>query len=186
MDDLAAHATGWTAGGGRLASGTVAAASPGMGTLAKHQEVPVAEARLEELSPEECARLLRTAAVGRVGVVADGFPVVVPVNYRVIEDDEGLGLVLRARTGGVVDHPGTVAFEVDGIDPLHRLGWSVLVRGVAAHIDEAVVERLGGDIDPGPRVAGRDAWLIVRPFAVTGRRLQPPEIEWVLGVVGYL
>ncbi len=158
----------------------------GVEGLTDEEEAPVPEAGLDELSPEACTGLLRTAAVGRFGVVADGFPVVVPVNYRVIEDDDGLGLVVRARTGGVVDHLGPVAFEVDGVDPVHRLGWSVLVRGVAAHIAPEDVERLGVEMDPHPWVAGRDAWLIVRPVALTGRRLRAPETEWVLGVIGYL
>ena len=143
-------------------------------------------ADLDELSPEECFALLATMAVGRVGVVVDGFPVVVPVNYRLIEDADGLGLVVRARAGGVVDHRGTVAFEVDGVDSVHRLGWSVLVRGAAVPIDAAVVQRVGGEIDPHPWIEGRDAWVVVRPLAVTGRRLCPPETEWALGVIGYL
>ena len=144
------------------------------------------EADLEELTFEECVGLLRTAVVGRIGVVSGSFPVVVPVNYRLIEDDEGLGLVIRARTGGVVDRGGRVAFEIDGVDAVRRVGWSVLVRGVAAHVDATGVKLLGALIDPRPWVAGRDAWVVVRPLAISGRRLRPPESEWVLGALGYL
>jgi hypothetical protein len=146
----------------------------------------VDEASLEELSEQECLALLRSLEVGRVGVVAEDFLVVVPVNYRLVEDDTGFGLVIRTRAGGVVDRVGQVAFEIDGIDPVHHVGWSVLVRGMASHVDPSAVELLGGVIDPRPWVAGRDAWMIVRPVAVTGRRLRPPEVEWVFGAFGYL
>ena len=37
---------------------------------------------LEELAFDESLRRLRAGSVGRVAVVVDGFPVVLPVNHR--------------------------------------------------------------------------------------------------------
>jgi hypothetical protein len=72
----------------------------------------------------------------------------------------------------------TVAFEIDGIDPSHHQGWSVLVRGDLHHVDSAAVrERF--DSEPWLDVE-RDAWLIIEPFEISGRRLHPDEREWAL------
>jgi nitroimidazol reductase NimA-like FMN-containing flavoprotein (pyridoxamine 5'-phosphate oxidase superfamily) len=43
------------------------------------------EAWLEELSYDECLDLLRANSVGRIAVVVEEFPVVLPVNYRLVE-----------------------------------------------------------------------------------------------------
>ena len=36
---------------------------------------------LQVLSSDECYRLLSTTDVGRIGVMVDGYPVIIPVNY---------------------------------------------------------------------------------------------------------
>ena len=68
-----------------------------------------------------------------------------------------------------IDRPGVnVAFEVDGIDPIHRQGWSVLVRGNLDHVDpDAPLIREHFDSEPW-LLADRDAWLIIEPLVVTG------------------
>ena len=43
------------------------------------------EARLEPLTHEECLELLRAGGVGRIGSDVDEFPVILPVNYRLVE-----------------------------------------------------------------------------------------------------
>src|SRR5947208_16112754 len=48
-------------------------------------EMAEADAWLEELSYENCMGLLRQGVVGRIAVVVDQFPVVLPVNYRLVE-----------------------------------------------------------------------------------------------------
>ena len=59
--------------------------------------------------------------------------------------------------------------HIDETDSAHREGWSVVVRGTLHHVFPDVAafrERF----DPDPWVTeGRDAWLIVDPFAITGR-----------------
>lgn len=83
---------------------------------------------LEVLADHECADLLATAAVGRLGLSADSLPVILPVNF-VVDGDAivfrtGAGLKLSAAAAGDV-----ACLEVDDIDLLGHGGWSVLVTG---------------------------------------------------------
>jgi nitroimidazol reductase NimA-like FMN-containing flavoprotein (pyridoxamine 5'-phosphate oxidase superfamily) len=143
----------------------------------------VTDAWLEELTFDEALRRLRTGSVGRVATVVDDFPVVLPVNYRVVETKgrEGtrIWLAIRTRPGNVLDRATIpVAFEIDAIDPSHREGWSVLVRGTLAHVDPDSAD-FRGRFDPEPwMTADREAWLVIEPFAITGRQLHARSHEW--------
>jgi uncharacterized protein len=136
---------------------------------------------LEDLAQEECLRLLRSQSVGRIAVVVDEFPIVVPVNYRLAEMGHRTWIVVRTRPGNVLDRASMhVAFEIDGIDPVHRQGWSVLARGTLRHLDPGTGD-FATCFDPGPWVASeRDAWLVIEPLVITGRQLRAPEFEWAL------
>ena len=143
------------------------------------------DAWLESLSYEECIDLLRCWSVGRIAVLAEDFPVVVPVNFRLAQVDGHTWLVLRTRIGGVVDRaPMPLALEVDDISiPSHR-GWSVLVRGLLHHADAASFRTR---FDPQPWIdEDRDAWLVIEPFSITGRKLHAAEVEWSFDVRAYL
>jgi nitroimidazol reductase NimA-like FMN-containing flavoprotein (pyridoxamine 5'-phosphate oxidase superfamily) len=145
------------------------------------------DAELLELPLDTCLSLLRSNVVGRLGFVTDDWPVVVPVNYRLVEASERRWVALRTRRGNVIDRAGVnVAFEIDGVDPLHEQGWSVLVRGTLHHVDPDAAgfrERF----DPEPWIlAERDAWLIVDPVMITGRQLRGREPEWAFRDEGYL
>ncbi len=147
---------------------------------------------LDELSLEECQALLNAGEVGRIAVVVDEFPVVLPVNYRIAqttgrETSPRTWIALRTRPGNVIDRaPMNVAFEIDGIDARKREGWSVLVRGTLHHVDPDAAgfrERF----DPEPWLATeREAWLVIEPFAITGRRLRAKEPEWAFDPRSYL
>src|SRR3974390_225744 len=96
---------------------------------------------LEELGRDECLHLLRESAVGRLGVVVDGQPLIFPVNF-VLDND---AIVLRTDEGTKLHaaRSGPVAFECDHIDRTYHTGWSVLVTGRAAEIrDPAELARL--------------------------------------------
>ena len=93
--------------------------------------------QIESLTREECLQLLRIAQVGRVGVSLGALPIILPVNFAVLDG----GIVFRT-TGGTkplaTAAAGTVvAFEVDHYGPDGRSGWSVLVQGVARTLDSA-------------------------------------------------
>jgi hypothetical protein len=134
---------------------------------------------IDELPLDECLRRLRAAIVGRIAVIERGFPLVIPVNYRTVETNDRTRLVVRTRPGNLLDRASmAVALEIDGIDPAHHQGWSVLVRGTLHHVDLEVFN-LEARFDPQPWIeTERDSWLLIAPFAITGRQLRPPEFEW--------
>ena len=141
--------------------------------------------RLVALDRASCLALLRAVDIGRLGVVDDdGNPVVLPISYAVVDGDgDGdVGITVRTRPGNVLDRAGRPAcLEIDGFDPGHDGGWSVLVRGLLRPLDPS------DEADPHPLLAdGRDAWLLLEPTAITGRRLLAPERRWAFDAAGYL
>ena len=78
-----------------------------------------------------------------------------------------------------------VAFEIDEIDADRHEGWSVLVRGTLGRLDPDAAG-LRERFDPGSWLAGRESWLVVEPFAITGRRLIAPDRGWAFDERGYL
>ena len=148
---------------------------------------PVNDAWLERLAIDECLTLLRANTIGRIAFEVDDFPVIVPVNYRLVEASGHVWLALRTRPDSVVDRaPMNVAFEVDGIDPVHRQGWSVLARGTLHHVDPDA-EDFGEDFDLEPWIrTERDAWLVIDPVAITGGRLHAEERQWAFHIRAYL
>ena len=147
----------------------------------------MSDAWLERLAIDECLALLRANTVGRIAFVVDDFPVIVPVNYRLVEASGHAWLAMRTRPDSVIDRaPMNVAFEVDGVDPVHRQGWSVLARGTLHHVDPDA-EDFGENFDLEPWIqAERDSWLIIDPFAITGRYLHGAEPQWAFHIRAYL
>ncbi len=145
------------------------------------------EVWLETLSDDECLNLLRNGSVGRIAIVANEFPIVLPVNYRLVEVSGPPWVAVRTRPGNVIDRsPTPAAFEIDSINMSEHRGWSVLVRGTLQHVNP----ESGGfrdRFDPQPWLEEeRDAWLIIEPFSITGRRLHAPEPDWAFHVGAYL
>jgi hypothetical protein len=135
-----------------------------------------------ELSTSDCELLLASLDVGRIAVVEDGYPLVFPISYKVVVADARLVLAIRTRPDNVIDQPGrAVCFEIDGIDPSHDGGWSVLVRGLLVETSPDV------DLDPNPIVSeGRDAWRIIIPTHISGRRVFNRAGRWSFHPAGYL
>ena len=81
-------------------------------------------------------------------------------------------MAIRTRPGNVLDRAAMrSAFEIDAIDPSHQEGWSVLVRGTLHHVDPESAD-FRGRFDPEPwMTADREAWLVIEPFAITGRQV---------------
>ena len=83
---------------------------------------------LEVLDESECLTLIHREPVGRLGLSAGALPVVLPVNFVVVDrtivfaSDPGLKLdAARQRT--------VACLEVDGYDRWRHSGWSVLATG---------------------------------------------------------
>jgi len=129
------------------------------------------EVHWQELTKSECFELLAREHMGRVAVVDDRGPVVVPVNFVldrhmvVFRTDEGTKLDAASRGS-------RVAFEIDGIDAVTHTGWSVLVRGEAVEVtDPAELARLR-KLRLTPWAPGaKTRYVRILPTALTGRRI---------------
>jgi nitroimidazol reductase NimA-like FMN-containing flavoprotein (pyridoxamine 5'-phosphate oxidase superfamily) len=129
---------------------------------------------LETLSQPECAALLAGGSVGRLAIVVDDHPHIVPVNYAA----EGTTIVFRTAADTILTEASLrrVAFEVDAIDEDRRAGWSVCVHGDGAEITHGVdaesrhLRELFLDTWA---PEGRDRWFKVVASTVTGRYLVP-------------
>ena len=132
---------------------------------------------LEQLSEEESLRLAAGAVVGRIGFTGRYGPVVLPVNFKLIDGavvfrtDGESSLDQDLRTG-ITDAEYRVAFEIDQIDESERTGWSVMLQG-AAHYLEGQEERAAAaaaGIDPWAG-GDKDVYISIRPAHIAGRRI---------------
>jgi len=132
--------------------------------------LPIDHAGLEVLPFDSCLSLLAAVAVGRVGFVAHGEVVVLPVNFAM----DGQNVVFRTASGSKLaaaeDHI-TAAFEADNYDDITQTGWSVLVNGRIEMVeDDAEIGRLNQlGLYPWASL-DHSFWIRIRPTSVTGRR----------------
>jgi len=136
---------------------------------------------LEELSAEECLKLISPDGVGRIGFTTPSGPVVLPVNYTMHQE----AILFRTAFGGPMDEDLNsgiedlefkVAFEVDHIDTATREGWSILVQGPAHRV--SAEDELAAVRDSAPESwAGGERRLYIRiaPVQLTGRRIRHPQ-----------
>jgi nitroimidazol reductase NimA-like FMN-containing flavoprotein (pyridoxamine 5'-phosphate oxidase superfamily) len=147
----------------------------------------MSDAWIEAIAEDDCLRLLRAGTVGRIAVVAEDGPIILPVNYRLMEPPSGPLVAIRTRPGNVIEQaPESAAFEIDSIDQATHQGWSVVVRGELVHASSAspVVRT---HLDSLPWIStDRDAWLFIDPFAITGRQLHAAESPWMFRRGEYL
>lgn len=133
---------------------------------------------LAALDTHECLERLATAPtkLGRVAFVREGYPVILPVNYSLLDG----AVVFRSGIGGKADaalRGALLGFEVDTVDATLRTGWSVLIKGRAEVLtgdDLARARRLGlRTTAPGHR-----PWYFrIRADAVTGRQISPARVR---------
>ena len=142
---------------------------------------PTDHAGLEILPFDECLRLLASVPVGRVGFVADGEVVVLPVNHVV----DGQDVIFRTAHGSkasAAEGQDRAAFEADYYNEQTRTGWSVLVTGRAEVVDaEADIQRLSlslsrSGVYPWVTAVRHPFWIRIRPTSVSGR--QTPGTRW--------
>ena len=136
---------------------------------------------------DTCYELLGTQEIGRLGVIVEHYPLVLPVNYAL----DGTTLVIRTHEGTILRaaQHANVTFEVDDIDRRARSGWSVLVRGQAEevgerHREELVARTKASGVEPwAPGDKGH--WMRIIPHRISGRRIIPGELPG-LDPRGYL
>ena len=133
---------------------------------------PIPDQSLEALERADCMALLAGAAVGRLAVSAGELaPFVFPVNFLL----DGETVVFRSDPGTKLDLAlgRAVSFQVDEIDLSRKVGWSVLVRGVAYEITHWEAEHL--PLEPWAPGARR-RWVRIVPGEITGRRISLAEL----------
>jgi uncharacterized protein len=148
---------------------------------------PTDHAGLEILPVDECLRLLASVPIGRVGFVADGEVVILPVNHVV----DGQDVIFRTAYGSKVAAAGgqdRAAFEADHYNEETRSGWSVLVSGRAEVVDaEADIQRLSLSLSrlgvyPWITAVRHPFWIRITPTSVSGR--QTPGTTWASHIGG--
>lgn len=127
---------------------------------------------LEVLDRGECLELLAMATLGRLAVTVGALPVILPINFRLLDDRivfrTGAGTKLDAATSGAV-----VAFEADDIDRFSHEGWSVVVTGVASEVaDPAQREALSATGIPHWARDDGERLVALSTEVVSGRRLR--------------
>jgi nitroimidazol reductase NimA-like FMN-containing flavoprotein (pyridoxamine 5'-phosphate oxidase superfamily) len=126
---------------------------------------------LEVLGRDECIALLAGATFGRIAITSNALPVVLPVNYVLLDDRivvrTGRGTKLDAATRNTV-----VAFEVDEIETVEQTGWSVVVTGVArALVAPDEIDDVSAS-PPARWAPGRDGrYIAISTDMVSGRRI---------------
>ena len=126
---------------------------------------------LEDLSEAECLRRLGTRDFGRLAIVAEGQPLIFPVNYAVCERV----IAIRTAAGTKLTYApeSRVAFEIDHYDHTSASGWSVLVQGRAVDASTALdeVSWTSRGATPHPVAPGeRPFRLAIEIETITGRR----------------
>jgi nitroimidazol reductase NimA-like FMN-containing flavoprotein (pyridoxamine 5'-phosphate oxidase superfamily) len=159
---------------GRLASRhPEATGQPGRSSAEQSSQAPatVDSQGLEILGVETCLQLLETQTLGRVAVVVDRKPLVLPVNYAMHRGT----VVFRTDPGTKLDAAlgeEFVAFEVDDIDEDDWSGWSVLVVGQAERVYQPEELEELRELPLRPWVQGdRAHWIRVLSTAISGRRI---------------
>lgn len=128
---------------------------------------------LESLNEHQCLEFLHSASLGRVAFTIGRELDVLPVNYAC----DGSIVVYKTAPGTRLERGprDRVTFEVDGWDPTKRIGWSVVLKGVALDVtrgidpfSKALRERKVVPLAPGKR----ERWIAIYPSVITGRRFQ--------------
>lgn len=126
----------------------------------------------EHIGQQECLELLQTKSkIGRVAFVAQGKPMVLPVNYRADADSVviciGEGIMLDHLTGNA-----PAAFEVDVYTLGSRSGWSVLVQGTADEVtDPEDLEELQYSPLKSWVTSPSGHWIRISIDEISGRRI---------------
>ena len=136
---------------------------------------------LEVPTREECLELVRRATIGRLAIHSGALPTIVPVNFILTDS----GVVVRTAPGSKLDNAlehAVVAFEVDDVDPIRHIGWSVVITGLASEVTDPdeldAVRRLPlAHWAPGPA----NRYVCVSLDLVSGRRIAPAPVVQAVG-----
>ena len=126
---------------------------------------------LQQLSRDECLRLMASVPVGRVIYTRQALPAVELVNFALDQGD----IVLRTDRSGklaAAARGAVVAFEADWLDPGQHSGWSVTAIGPSREVTDpgeiAWLQTIGlSSWAPG----AREHFIRISPGILNGRLL---------------
>ncbi|GAA4680380.1 hypothetical protein GCM10023215_12230 [Pseudonocardia yuanmonensis] len=134
------------------------------------------EIALATLSPDECRALLVThrPRLGRLAFVADGWPLVLPVNFAV----DGDGVYVRSAAGSKVAAAARcerVTFQIDHVDEVWEEGWSVLAFGRLRLVEDPVELARARRLPLRPWASGDRPWFLrLEVESLSGRCIAYP------------
>ena len=121
------------------------------------------------LTDTECWSLLRSAAVGRLGVTVKGRPDIFPVNHVVHRESIVFRTSQGSKLDACVDQP--VAYEVDGFDTATGDAWSVVIKGQANELQRMYEVFEATELPLFPwQTSPKPRFVRIEPDSVTGRR----------------
>jgi nitroimidazol reductase NimA-like FMN-containing flavoprotein (pyridoxamine 5'-phosphate oxidase superfamily) len=133
-----------------------------------------------DLTRAECLRLLAATGLGRIVVTLPdpevptaNRAVIRPVNY--VFDEPSQSVLIRSAPGSklraILGSPRAM-FEIDGAHPDGRIGWSVIVSGLAEEITNEAELRRVQQLDLEPLPPGYQGhWIRIHTTVVSGRRI---------------
>jgi hypothetical protein len=127
---------------------------------------------LEQLSRDECLRLMASVSVGRIVYTRRALPAVELVNFALDHGD----IIIRTDSDGklaVATQHSVVAFEADRLDPDQQAGWSVTAIGRSGEVTDPAeigqLQKMGlSSWVPG----AREHFIRISPEILNGRRLR--------------
>jgi len=132
---------------------------------------------LEQLSWDECLRLMGSVPVGRIVYTRQALPAVELVNFALDDGD----IIIRTDGGGklaAATRGAVVAFEADSVDAAGRAGWSVTVVGQSRAVtDGAEIAHMeqSGLMPWAP--GNHDHFIRISPAIVNGRRIRAGQAK---------
>ncbi len=132
---------------------------------------------LAQLDRDQAMRLLASVDFGRVVFTLHALPAIRPVNHLIDDDEIIIRTQLSTKIAAVIDQPAdiVVAYQADALDPVRRLGWCVVVTGIARPItDPERIARYERRLRPWVNRV-MDMVIGIRPEIVTGFRLIAPS-----------
>jgi nitroimidazol reductase NimA-like FMN-containing flavoprotein (pyridoxamine 5'-phosphate oxidase superfamily) len=129
--------------------------------------------RLEILTEPQCRELLASHDLGRIAFALGDEVEIFPVNYST----DGTIVIFRTGTGTKLAQATAtrVAFEVDEWDAARKVGWSVVLHGVAQEVtrgtdpfSSALRAHEVVPLAPGEH----DFWIAIYPATISGRRFR--------------
>lgn len=128
---------------------------------------------LEILSEDTCRELLASGELGRIAFPLGDDIEIFPVNYST----DGTIVVFRTGAGTKLAEStaSRVAFEVDEWDAASKVGWSVVLKGVAQEVTTgtdpfSTVLRTRPVVPLAP--GEHDFWIAIYPATISGRRFR--------------